>query len=275
MRVGTHMSFRPPYFYRTMRPARTKKTRTFRQKSRDAYLEVRGSLLDRIRRITQSGYQNVLEEAFQIATQRRLTGDYVEFGVYTGRSFIQAFHILNHYRAQDQFRMFAFDSFSGIPALATSDEVRYGDFAGGAFACSEDEFVQNIRAFGVPTEVMVAVPGFYEQTCTRETAERIGLAKVSVVMIDCDILSSTLTALRFISPYLEDGAVVIFDDWNHYRSHPQLGERGALSEWLQEQTEFIVTPIRDSALGAGMFSFHRRLSAHEHRAREVSRAPGG
>lgn len=208
-----------------------------------------------------------LEEAITAAYLRRgLGGDYAEFGVFSGRSMIRAWHYMQAVRPGGPGRMFAFDSFQGLPDLEAADRVRYADFAAGAYACSEEDFRRNLESFGIPRDKVVTVPGWFDDTCNPDTAARIGLGKLAVVHIDCDILSATLTVLRFVADHLEDGAIVVFDDYGSYRAHPQLGQRGALARWRAERPDLLVEPVRVEAAGSASFSVHRRLSDQEAKA---------
>ena len=59
------------------------------------------------------------------------------------------------------------------------------------------------------------------------------LNAASIVMIDCDLYSSTKSVLNFITPLLRNGTVLIFDDWFAYKGSPNEGEQKATKEWLQ------------------------------------------
>jgi hypothetical protein len=39
--------------------------------------------------------------------------------------------------------------------------------------------------------------------------------------------------LEFITPYLVNGSVLVFDDWFFYKASPERGEQKALNEWLK------------------------------------------
>ena len=69
------------------------------------------------------------------------------------------------------------------------------------------------------------------------TAEKIKLSKISIAYIDCDIYEGALTALNFISKYLQPGTVLIFDDWFRNRGEPTHGVQGAVLDWLSENKQ--------------------------------------
>jgi phosphate starvation-inducible protein PhoH and related proteins len=68
---------------------------------------------------------------------------------------------------------------------------------------------------------------------TPDTAERLGLRKASVIMVDCDLYSSTVPCLRLAGPLIRDEAVILFDDWHTGGlARRSLGERRRFEEFL-------------------------------------------
>ncbi len=56
-----------------------------------------------------------LELAAAFKHDQKIEGDYCEFGVYTGRSFVHAYKALTRQEKTPSTRFFAFDSFEGLP----------------------------------------------------------------------------------------------------------------------------------------------------------------
>jgi O-methyltransferase len=204
---------------------------------------------------------NIIYKAAQITSAEHVPGDYLEFGVFRGTSFIKAFHTIkqvyerrasdpdnihtNEYRrgvAQcwEDFRFFAFDSFQGLPKVEGID-TQSSDFTGGKFSCSLDSFLGNIRQHGVDTGRVVAVPGWFKDSCSQATLAKHNLKAASIIHIDCDLYESARTVLEFISPLLVDGTVLIFDDWYCYRGNPNAGEQRAFREWTAQMTGWLFT----------------------------------
>jgi hypothetical protein len=194
---------------------------------------------------------SVIYKAAEIISAEQVEGDYLEFGVFRGSTLIQAFHTIRaSYRARaadatgihdadyrrrvrdlwDRTRFFAFDSFQGLPPLEGADRQTQ-DFAKGKFACSKEDFFGNLRANGVDMTKVVAVPGWFAETCSEETKRRHEMKAAAIVHVDCDLYESTRIALKFIESVLVDGTVLIFDDWYSFRGNPALGEQRAFREW--------------------------------------------
>ena len=62
----------------------------------------------------------------------------------------------------------------------------------------------------------------------------LNLSKISIVYIDCDIYEGALSALNFVTDYLQAGTVLILDDWFRNRGEPTQGVQGAVLKWLSE-----------------------------------------
>jgi O-methyltransferase len=82
------------------------------------------------------------------------------------------------------------------------------------------------------------VEGFYEDSLTQDLRSQHDFKPVSVVLLDCDYYSSTVEALAWIQPYLNDGCILLFDDWFSYGDDDQLGQPKAFEEFLEKHTEF-------------------------------------
>jgi len=96
-----------------------------------------------------------------------------------------------------------------------------------------DEVRQNLVSGGVPLDRVVFVPGWFDQTCTPATIEDHNIRKAAVIWVDCDLYSSAKSVLNFVTPLLQDGTVLVFDDWFNFRGSPRRGEQIAFAEWRE------------------------------------------
>ena len=81
---------------------------------------------------------------------------------------------------------------------------------------------------------------------------------VALLHLDCDLYESTREALEYASPALQDGAMLMFDDWFHYRANPRKGQARAFSEFLAAHPEWIATSYRTYATFCHAFILSRR-----------------
>jgi O-methyltransferase len=179
----------------------------------------------------------------------QIEGDYLEFGVYEGASFAAAYHsIWNERRGVRDFiatdsikewyrnrpRFFAFDSFSGLPG---GEAERHKDYEEGAYSCSEAGFLENMKKDGVNLKDVITHAGFYDETLTPETKQRLKIKKASLVVIDCDLYESTVPVLDFITDLVGQGTIIVFDDWYRYEGRQDKGEQRACREWLEKNPQ--------------------------------------
>lgn len=190
------------------------------------------------------GQREVLGNAFTLAGFAQVPGDYLEFGVYRGENFVDAWRSARVTGRRDM-RFYAFDSFQGLPDPARSAVDRDGEFVKGQFSAGRTEFERNLHRAGVNKAQVTVVEGFYETSLRDLKPRDIGLEAASVVWIDCDLYESTVCALDFVTELVQDGTVVLFDDWYCFRARSDRGEQRACREWLERNPGINLVPYRD------------------------------
>ena len=181
------------------------------------------------RRVESPNRYLVLQFAMRLAY--RVPGNIVEFGVFEGES-TRALRQIRHRMQLGQIlgprkEIYACDSFQGLPD-------RYENQGVGAFACAPP------RIPGVHI-----VEGFFEDSLTPELAQRVG--RVALASLDADLYSSTLCALRWLTPLLGPGSVLLFDE---YLGANETGECRAHEDWEREtgvQTVRVAEFLRETS----------------------------
>lgn len=191
---------------------------------------------------------NAFRWAAAYAVKNQIIGDYLEFGVWKGDSFIEMYNQISDYSnmfykedkmilrgINNQFnkiRFHAFDSFEGLPE--TSNKNNPLQYFKGNYNSEENYFKNRLFDEGIDTERVTITKGWFNETLNDETAQKINLSKISIVYIDCDIYEGALSALNFVTDYLQAGTVLILDDWFRNRGEPTQGVQGAVLKWLSE-----------------------------------------
>ena len=169
----------------------------------------------------------MVHTALTLVMNNKIPGDYAEFGVYQGRTTVEACRSARVCGLDIKFHIF--DSFAGLPEVKGIDS---GDiFETGEFTCSRGQFERNLRSFGVDLSRFNIVEGFYDKTLPAQNDDN----RFAVAWIDCDLYESTVPVLEYLTPRLSHGAVVIFDDWFCYDDTK--GERRACREWLERNPD--------------------------------------
>lgn len=123
---------------------------------------------------------------------------YLEFGVASGVSFEWWLHHLKHPESV----FFGFDTFEGLP----EDWGLF--FKKGAMAHSMKEIAGNRHRF---------IKGIFQDTLVDLINEKKALfeqAQIKIIHLDADLFSSTLFVLSQLYPYLQQGDILIFDEFN-------------------------------------------------------------
>lgn len=165
-------------------------------------------------------------------------GDYLEFGVYNGNTLSCMYEVLQTTHCH-HVRLFGFDSFAGLPASAAEEDEN--TWFPGQYNC-QIEVTQGILTLrGIDWQQVALIKGWYSDTLNSVTQAQYQITKASLIMIDCDLYSSTEAALNFCAPLIQDKAVLFFDDWNAGElAEKNLGEKGAFQAFLQNHPEFSI-----------------------------------
>lgn len=145
-----------------------------------------------------------------VINEHQPVGWAAEFGVYSGYSLaIIAKHM----------PVIGFDSFEGLP-----EDWREG-FPKGMFKFHGDNGLNT--PIIAPLNSML-VKGWFEDTVPTFPFPRLGL-----VHIDCDLYSSTVTALEAVTPYVDIDTIIVFDEYHSYPGSEDHEEK-AFAEWCNK-----------------------------------------
>ena len=196
------------------------------------------------------------EKVMRFINNMEIEGDYLEFGVYLGGTFKIAYNFAKQFKLQSM-NFYAFDSFEGLPPKKGSigDDDRY--FPEGDFCCDINDFRTNLRNARVDMNRVRIIPGWFDEILNDKIKKKIPLKKAAVIMIDCDLYESTIPVLRFVEDYIQDGTIIIFDDWFCYRGNPNKGEQRAFREWLEENPSLQVSQYQKYGAESNSFLIHK------------------
>jgi hypothetical protein len=204
--------------------------------------------------LTTTGFseKGMLNQAFTFAQLNEIRGDYMEFGLWRGRTFLFAHRLKWLYRLKDM-HLWGFDSFQGLPTVEPGPNEIWST---GQFSCSEHELRSTL--FGMRQDEFTLVPGFYERSLSTAQHEQMLGRTAAIVYIDCDLYESTVQVLAFIERYLINGTIVCFDDFYCYAGRPDQGEQRALSEFLAAHPDIDFRPYLTYCPVGQSFIVYRR-----------------
>lgn len=198
-------------------------------------------------------------------------GDYLEFGVYGGASLAGMYRALQA-NGLDGVRLFGFDSFAGLPEQAGEWESG-ATWQAGEMAMDERVTRRYLTGAGVDWGRVRLVRGWFADTLTPGLVQDLGLAKASLIMIDCDLYSSARDALAFCAGLIRDEAIVFLDDL-HFDGLAErgLGEKRAFDELLRAHPDLRTVSLGRMHVHGEMFRVTRAAPPDE-RTRPPDPAP--
>jgi len=160
-------------------------------------------------------------------------GTILEFGVAAGSSYIQLANIIRNHNWSC--KLIGFDSWQGLPK-ETEGLYRSPGWIEGRFSYPRKIVENKLRKLGVslPNERFMLVDGWFEDTLTVERQQTI--ENLIFVNVDSDLYSSAVTVLEFLTPLLQKGTIIYFDDW-YGNSDEICGERLAFKQWMERHPE--------------------------------------
>jgi len=172
--------------------------------------------------------------AFDYCETSYVKGDILEFGVFTGCT-ARVLAIIMRERERESM-LLLFDSFEGLPEIISDIDknayhIKYDKiWAKGTMNLSkgiEKSIFKTLSRIIQPHRIKI-IKGFYKNTLKNNLKN----VKAKFVHIDCDLYESAIVVLEELikNHTLQDGTVLLFDDYNTNRVNPDMGERKAITD---------------------------------------------
>ena len=98
-----------------------------------------------------------------------------------------------------------FDSFEGLPEEANTEACSW---KAKDYKCDIKDTHNFLTESGVDWSRVYLIKGWYTNTLNSTVVNRRGISKACIIMIDCDLYSSSLQALRFCRPLIKEEAII-------------------------------------------------------------------
>jgi O-methyltransferase len=200
--------------------------------------------------------EEIFKDVFGFVNFTGVEGDYMEFGTWKGGSLTTAYFLAKQFPALARWHYYAFDSFEGLPEITGVDNST-GEFKAGDYAVGLPALKTQLAKNGLDLNRITFTAGWYSEVLNGATAASLPLKKAAVILVDCDLYESTVDVLNFITPYVVDGTVIIFDDWFCFKGHPDRGEQKAFREWLDRNKDIAATSYKQYGWMGNSFILHR------------------
>jgi hypothetical protein len=187
-------------------------------------------------------YRHAIQTCMDFVVYGGIPGDIYEFGVlggWTARHFAEVLRDMGH-----PAHLWLFDSFEGLPRIKTEIDKNSYDVLRGIWRAE----------MKLPDALIAEIGGSIDGHIRERLSEIIGSdrlhirkgyfsealrtpleSKAAIVHLDCDLHQSTTEVLSALTRHevIQDGTILMFDDWNCNRANPNFGQRRAFREWLE------------------------------------------
>ena len=137
----------------------------------------------------------------------QITGDYIEFGIYKGKSIYHSFKVAKKLDIQKNILFWGLDSFEGFPVENHNFYKNYN------FKTTYTKTKNQFKNF---KEIKV-IKGFFKESL--RTQELVNIKNISFAFIDCDIFESTIDIFDYLKPRLTNGSFIMIDDYTSIDSN--------------------------------------------------------
>ena len=132
--------------------------------------------------------------------QDNIEGDYIEFGIFKGKSLYHVWRCINKLNLKNM-NLYGLDSFEGFPVenheLYTKEN----------FKTSYD----NVNKFFSNKNKVNVVKGFFQNSI--KTSKMQEISNVSFAFIDCDIYESSIPIFQYLEERVSLGGFIMIDDF--------------------------------------------------------------
>jgi O-methyltransferase len=148
-----------------------------------------------------------LREQIEAVIRDGVPGDLLEAGVWRGGAVIFMRAVLDGIGANER-RVFAADSFAGLPPPETLQDGRDPHAGFGPLTATLDEVKANFARFGLFDERVVFLPGWFKDTLPGP------IGPLALLRLDGDMYGSTMDVLTACYDRLSPGGYCVIDDFN-------------------------------------------------------------
>ena len=81
---------------------------------------------------------------------------------------------------------------------------------------------------------MKVVEGFFKDTIRNKHPREFGISVARVVFVDCDMKEPAKLVFKFIEPIIQQGMILVMDDYYSYKGGSSLGVSGAFMDFCDK-----------------------------------------
>jgi O-methyltransferase len=173
--------------------------------------------------------EEMIEQAFELMAANPLPGCLCEFGVWEGAG-LEQIEFLSRRDLGGNIAIYGFDTFAGMPQTGVVLKDSHAEVwkAGG--------YVSDIVKVKKRVPAAQLVKGKFGEL---ETLSHYGIDLVRFARLDCDLYESYRDALALLTPHLQLGTLLLFDEGvapDDPRYHDSIQDSGARAIWEWQES---------------------------------------
>lgn len=141
-------------------------------------------------------------------------------------------------------KFFAFDSFEGLPEIKGIDKE--SSWKKGQYAYTKEEVLKRLKRVNIDLERVHLIKGWFKDTLNRRTKKELKCEKASIIFIDSDLYESAKPVMKFITSLIQEGTVIVLDDWSAFKLREDRGIQKAFYEWKERNNNLDIVPFYQS-----------------------------
>ncbi len=174
-----------------------------------------------------------LKKVHYLSAIEDVTGDYLEFGVFTGSSFCHSIRCNKKLQYLNlnvsKTRFFGFDSFTGFGKIENDDKHPF--YTDENFKTDKDKVEKRVKKVAGNCEFTL-IAGYFSDSLSNGP-KSFGIEKSSIIFVDSDTYSSSNEALTFCDETVQEGTFIILDDYYSYKGSIKKGVKKAFDEFIK------------------------------------------
>ena len=211
-------------------------------------------------------HREAIRRCLEFTAISGVIGDVLEFGVLAGWSSRIFAETMRDCMIMGNLHLY--DSFAGLPEYDSvidrdsyeiagrniwSDKMKFPDEFIATLGGDLEQHIKAKLSMILRPERIQTHQGFYSESLKQPIE-----SKAALVHIDCDLYQSTVEVLDALyrDNVLQDGCVMMFDDWNCNKANPDFGERRAFREFLEKQTRYTASQFFTYGFNGAAFILH-------------------
>ncbi len=204
------------------------------------------------------GKYDALKKAFYLTALENLEGDYLEFGIFTGSSFVCAMRA--HRKLKDlakiRTKFYGFDSFQGFGEI--SEEDKHWFYLNDTFTINKRKVLRFIEKKSRSLKINYNISeGFFEDTIKNKSCHDFGISKIRIGFIDCDLKQPAKLALDFMKTGMQEGMILLMDDFFSFKGSSEKGVAGAFYEFCRHNKHIHFMKLFDYGCLGSVFVVER------------------